>query len=81
MTIQVLGSGCPSCQKLKAHAQEAIATLGWNDVEISKVADMNTIMEMGVMLTPALAVDDEVLSSGKILSVQDIISLLQEKQK
>ena len=75
MKVQILGTGCPKCTQLTENAKEAIEALGM-DCEIEKVTDINEITNMGVMLTPALAVDGEVKSSGKVLSVDDIKGIL-----
>ncbi len=76
MKIQILGSGCPNCQKLAKNAEEAAQNLGIN-ASVEKVTDGNTIMEMGVMITPGLAVDGEVKTTGKVLSAEEIQQLLQ----
>lgn len=75
MKIQVLGSGCPKCKLLEQHAREAVAELGLS-VEIEKVTDTDAIMEMGVMMTPALAIDGVVRSVGKVLTKDQVKSYL-----
>lgn len=75
MKIQILGTGCPKCKQLTENTQEAIKALGL-DAEIEKVTDINEIMKFGVMMTPALAVDGNVKSVGKVLSPADIQKLL-----
>ena len=77
MTIQILGMGCPKCQALEANAKAAVEEAGL-DAEVVKVADTDTIADMGVMVTPALAVDGTVKRVGKVLSVAEIIELLKE---
>ena len=57
--IQVLGTGCPKCQKLEENARAAIQELGL-DIAVEKVTDIAQIARMGVMMTPALAVDGNV---------------------
>lgn len=76
MKIQILGTGCPKCRKLEENARTAAEQLG-ADAEIEKVTDINDIMGFGVMVTPGLAVDGEVKSTGKVLSVEDIKKLLK----
>ena len=76
MKIQILGTGCPKCKQLSEHAEEAVQALGL-DAEIEKVTQINDIMAFGVMITPALAVDGKVKSSGKVLSVEEIKGMLQ----
>ena len=75
MKIQILGTGCMKCEKLEANAKEAAKEKG-GVYEIEKVSDIKKIMEFGVMLTPALAIDGHVKSVGKVLSVEDIKKLL-----
>lgn len=75
--IQVLGTGCPKCEKLTENVQAAIDALG-SDHEIEKITDVNEIMTFGVMLTPALAVDGDVKVSGRVAKVQEIKDILSE---
>lgn len=77
MTIKILGTGCPKCKKLEESARQAIAELG-KAAEIVKVTDLNEIMDYGVMMTPALVIDEKVVSSGKLLSVADIKNLINK---
>lgn len=76
MKIQVLGSGCDKCKKLAANVQEAVAKLGV-DCEIEKVTDINRIVDFGVLMTPALVVNGKVVSSGKVLSPEEIEAFLK----
>ncbi|HOZ72105.1 MAG TPA: thioredoxin family protein [Spirochaetales bacterium] len=76
MKVQILGSGCPKCKLLEQHAREAVAELGV-DAEIVKVTNTDDIMEMGVMMTPALAIDGEVKSVGKVLTKDQVASYLK----
>ncbi len=73
--IQILGTGCPKCKKLAENAEAAAKSLGI-EYELVKVTDINEIMKFGVMMTPALAVDGDVKSTGKVLSADDIKKLL-----
>ena len=75
-TLQILGTGCPKCKKLAENAEAAARELGV-EYKLEKVTDINKIMGYGVMMTPGLAVDGEVKASGKVLSVEQIKSLLQ----
>jgi small redox-active disulfide protein 2 len=75
MKIQILGGGCPKCQKLAENAEAAIAELGM-DAEIEKITDSLVIMDMGVMITPALAVDGVVKSSGGVIDKNEIARLI-----
>ena len=69
--IQILGTGCPKCKKLAENAEAAAKEAGI-EYELEKVSDINEIMNFGVMTTPALVVDGEVKSAGKVLSADDI---------
>lgn len=75
MKIEILGVGCPKCKQLTANAEAAIKELNIQ-AEIGKVTDVGKITEYGVMITPALAVDGTVVSSGKVLSKDDIKKIL-----
>lgn len=75
MRIQVLGTGCPKCKTLMANAEAAVKAAGV-EATVEKVDQIADIMKMGVMLTPALAVDGKVVSSGKVLSADDIKKFL-----
>ena len=74
--IEILGTRCPKCRKLAEHAEAAAKELGIEH-ELVKVTDINEIMKFGVMMTPGLAVDGAVKSSGKVTSVEDIKQWLQ----
>ena len=73
--MQVLGTGCAKCKKLKENAETAAKELGV-EVLVEKVEDINEITSFGVMMTPALAIDGEVKAVGKVLSVDDIKKML-----
>lgn len=73
--IQVLGPGCPKCEQLKKNAEVAVSQSG-AEATVEKVTDINVITSFGVMMTPAVVVDGEVKSMGKLLSVDQIKELL-----
>ncbi len=73
--IQILGTGCPKCKKLTENAEKA-ADDSDGEFEIVKVTDINEIIKFGVMMTPALAIDNEAKSVGKVLSVEDIKEII-----
>jgi small redox-active disulfide protein 2 len=75
MKIQILGTGCPKCKTLAANAEKAVAELGIQ-AEIEKVTDIKAIMALGVMMTPALAIDGVVKSSGHLLSPEQIKKMI-----
>jgi len=78
MKIEILGMGCPKCKQLTANAEEAVKELNIN-AEILKVMDINRIAEYGVMMTPALAVDGTIVSSGKLLTKDEIKRMISGK--
>jgi small redox-active disulfide protein 2 len=75
MKIEILGTGCAKCKKLYENARQAVKDLDVN-AEVVKVEDIQDIMNAGVMMTPALAVDGDVKSTGKLLGVDDIKKIL-----
>jgi len=75
MKLTIYGSGCAKCQKLTANAEAAALALGL-DYDIEKVTDVNGIVDAGVMHTPALAVNGEVVVEGKIPGPDEIKRLL-----
>lgn len=79
MKIQILGSGCDNCKKLYANAESALKQIGI-DAELEKVTDIRKIVDMGVMTTPALVIDGKVVSSGKVLTSEEIQSLLSPRE-
>ena len=76
MKVQILGTGCPKCKLLEQHAREAIQELGIQ-ADVEKVTDIDKIREMGVMMTPALAIDGEVKSVGKVLTKDQAVQIIK----
>ncbi|MGZ4770572.1 MAG: thioredoxin family protein [Ilumatobacteraceae bacterium] len=75
MDIKILGSGCAKCQTLEQVTHNAVDQLGLQ-AEFEKVTDPGEIASWGVMATPALVIDDEVVVSGRVPTVNDIKKLL-----
>jgi small redox-active disulfide protein 2 len=75
MKIEILGTGCAKCKTLEAVAKEAAAKVGGFH-QVLKVEDVVEIMSYGVMSTPALVIDGVVKSSGKVLSVDEVVSFM-----
>lgn len=71
MNIKVLGTGCKKCKELEVNVHEAVEQLGIN-AQVEKVEDIPTIMKYGVMSTPALVIDEKVVSTGKLLTVGEV---------
>lgn len=76
MKIEVLGTGCMKCKRLFKNVETAVKELGIV-AEIKKVDDITEIMERGVMLTPALAVDGEMKISGRVADVKELKEILR----
>ena len=73
MKLKVLGPGCAKCKKLYAEAEKAVAASGVK-VDLEKVESIDEIVRYGVMMTPALVLDEEVKASGRIAPVSEIVS-------
>ena len=75
MNIKVLGSGCANCHTLEERTIEAAGLLGIEPA-IEKVTDFADIAAYGVMSTPALVIDDQVVLSGRVPTVAELQTLL-----
>lgn len=75
MKIEVLGTGCSKCVQLETNVKEAIAQSG-KFVQLEKVDDIMKIMEYQVVSTPGLVIDGQVVSTGKVLSVAEVLSFI-----
>ncbi len=71
MIIKVLGSGCKNCKALEQNVQEALKQMGLT-ASVEKVEDFKTIAAYGVLRTPGLVIDEKLIASGKVLSVEQI---------
>ena len=76
MIIKILGSGCKNCVLLKENTELALKEIGL-EAEIVKVTDFKDIMTYGVMSTPALVVDEKVVSFGKVLKPKEIVKIFE----
>ena len=76
MKIEILGTGCPKCQKLYDVVKDAIARSGVQ-AEVIKITKINDILKYGVMITPALVVDGQVKAVGKVPSPDEILQWLR----
>ena len=77
MQILIIGPGCAKCKTLAQFTEQAVKELGVT-AEITKVTDLRQIMALGVMMTPALALNGTVKVVGKVPSVAEIKMLLQQ---
>ena len=77
MNILVIGPGCAKCKTLAQFTEQAVKELGM-PAEINKVTDLKQIMALGVMMTPALAINGSIKVTGKVPSVAEIKTILQQ---
>lgn len=75
MNIKILGSGCAKCKRLYANV-EVVLKESQIEATLEKVEDINQIIDYGVMMTPALVIDETVKSVGKVLNPKDILKLI-----
>lgn len=76
MKIRVLGGGCKNCETLLANVKEAVHHMG-TGAEVEYITDFEVIAGYGIMSTPALMIDDRIISMGKVLKTRDIEKLLK----
>jgi len=74
--IRVLGPGCPKCKMVEERVKEALDELGVK-AEVEKVTDFAKMMEYGIMMTPALVIDNEIKCQGRIPSAEEIKEWMQ----
>ncbi len=77
MKIQILGAGCAKCNKLLDNARQAVSE-AQIDCQIEKVTDLKEIINFGVMVTPALVIDGEVKTAGKVIGPEEIKTMLKQ---
>jgi len=77
MIIKILGPGCKNCAVLAENTKEALKNLNI-EAEISKITDYEQMAAYGIMSTPALVIDEKVVSSGKVLKSKDIMKLIEK---
>ena len=77
MEIKVLGTGCNNCKKTKAVVGEAIQELGIA-ATLTEVQDIPAIMAYGVMSTPAIVIDEKVVSTGKVPAKSQVIQMIRQ---
>jgi small redox-active disulfide protein 2 len=80
MKIEVLGPGCKRCDQLYENVTAAVHDLNLSaGIEVVKISDINYFAKMGVFMTPGLVIDGEVISTGKVLSPDQIKAKIEEK--
>ena len=77
MNVKVLGGGCSKCETLLANAKEAIEKAGVK-AEVEYITDMEQVMSYGVMSMPAIVVNEQVVSMGKVLKAAQVEELLKK---
>ncbi|MBI3914868.1 MAG: TM0996/MTH895 family glutaredoxin-like protein [Chloroflexi bacterium] len=77
MKIQILGSGCANCHKVEETAKQAIAQMAI-DAQVELVTDMQTIMRYGVLQTPGIVIDDNVVSTGRVPALSQMVTLIAD---
>jgi small redox-active disulfide protein 2 len=75
MRIQIAGPGCPNCQNTERNAIDACAALDLA-ADISHVTNIADILDLGVMRTPAVVIDGEVVISGRVPTVSELKNML-----
>jgi small redox-active disulfide protein 2 len=75
--IEVLGTGCAKCKRLFANVEQAVRDLGIT-AEVIKVEDMDAIVDRGIMLTPGLSINGEIVAEGRVPGVDEIKAMLKD---
>ena len=75
--IKVLGAGCKSCHEQHENVKKAVVNMGL-DAEVEYITDMEKVMSYGVMSMPAIVVNEQVVSMGKVLKVAQVEELLKK---
>ncbi len=78
MKIEVFGTGCPKCRGVEQNVSKALERLG-TDAEVVKVTDIGEIIERGLMSTPGLAIDGEIVAAGRVPTVEEIVQIIRER--
>jgi len=82
LKIEVLGSGCPNCQRVEENAVEALEKIGEDnpslEATVHHVTDFDEIMEYDILATPGLVVNDEVVCAGRVPRVEEVVTWLRE---
>jgi small redox-active disulfide protein 2 len=82
MKIQVLGTGCPKCKKtseIMTQAANGLGLISGKDYDLEKVEKINEIMKFGILLTPGVAIDGKIVSSGKVPTVAEATIFITNK--
>ncbi|MFP4368701.1 MAG: thioredoxin family protein [Candidatus Kapaibacterium sp.] len=74
-SIKVLGPGCAKCKKLSENVQQALSQTK-KELDFEYVTDIQKIMDYGILMTPGLVIDEKVVGTGRVYSVEEIINFL-----
>lgn len=77
MRIEIMGTGCVKCKKLFKLVDGTVKEMGV-DAEVVKVEDLQAMMDRGVMITPALYIDGEPVTAGRIPSKEELKELIAD---
>lgn len=83
MKIEIFGPGCSKCKKMEEYAHEAIMKmqLESQNVTVEHHYDLQTMAQRGIMLTPALAIDGQVVVSGRVAGPNEIMEHIRKRMK
>ena len=76
LNVKILGPGCPKCKKLEKQTIEAVNELKL-DAQVTKIEDIVEIMNYGIMRTPGLVINEKVILSGRVPSMNELKNILQ----
>lgn len=80
MRIEIMGTGCAKCKKLYQLTSEVVKELGVN-AEVVKVEDLQAMMDLGVMITPALFINGEAVAAGRVPGKEELKRMITEAGK
>jgi len=78
MRIEIMGGGCAKCHRQERNVETALSELDV-EAEVVKVGDLSEIAERGVMFTPAVAIDGELVSSGRVMDVEELKGIISDR--
>jgi len=78
MRIEIMGGGCAKCHRQERNVEKALSELDVK-AEVVKVEDLSEIADRGVMFTPAVAIDGELVSSGRVMDVEELKGILSDR--
>jgi small redox-active disulfide protein 2 len=79
MKFEVFGTGCPKCNMLEINVKKVLSELGVK-AEVVKITSIDEMVERGLMSTPALAIDGEMVVAGRVPSVAELRGIVQARR-